>query len=42
LFDGGVFSSDSKLVVPYYLCGLEDGLYSGYKEFLRNFREDWK
>ena len=22
LFDGGMFSSESKLVIPYYLCGL--------------------
>jgi len=42
LLDGGMFTSEPKLVVQYNLCGLYDGLYSGYEEFLEYFGEDWE
>jgi hypothetical protein len=39
LFNGGMFTSESKLVVRYKLCGLEDGMYAGDEKFFKNFGE---
>jgi hypothetical protein len=40
LFDGGMFTSEPKLVVWYKLCGLDDGVYAGDEKFLKDFGED--